>query len=102
MLVNVQDYEESALHSLSRNARDYYASGANDMITLRENKDAYRRLRIVPRALVDVSSVSTTTSILGCRVSSPICIAPTAMQRMAHPDGELATARAASKYCLLC
>ena len=68
------------------------------MITLRENRNAYARLRLVPRILIDVSSVDTKTTVLGAQVSSPICIAPTAMQQMAHPDGEAATARAAARH----
>jgi (S)-2-hydroxy-acid oxidase len=67
------------------------------MITLRENRDAFARLRLLPRILIDVSKINTETTILGVKVSSPICIAPTAMQKMAHADGELATARAAAR-----
>merc|ERR1719231_1962364 len=55
---------------------------------------AFSRLRLMPKILVDVSSLNTETTVLGDKVSSPICIAPSAMQKMAHPDGELATARA--------
>ena len=68
------------------------------MITLRENRDAFARLRLMPRILVDVEKVYTETTILGEKVSSPICFAPTAMQRMAHDDGEKATARAAARH----
>lgn len=96
--VNISEYERYAKDNLPRNAHDYYASGSNDMITLRENREAFSRLRIVPRVLIDVTKVDTHTTILGERVSSPICIAPTAMQRMAHIEGELATSRAAAKH----
>ncbi|KAJ2488027.1 Hydroxyacid oxidase 1 [Coemansia sp. RSA 2050] len=96
-LVNLDDFEQHALRNLDRNALDYYRSGAQDMITLRENQRAFDRMFIRPRVLRDVSAVSLSTSILGERIASPICIAPTAMQRMAHPDGELATARAAER-----
>jgi len=92
--VNIAEYEKHAMSKLPKNAFDYYASGANDMITLRENRAAFSRLRLMPKILVDVSSLSTETTVLGDKVSSPICIAPSAMQKMAHPDGELATARA--------
>lgn len=67
------------------------------MITLRENRDAFARLRIMPRALIDVNVVNIETTILGDKVSSPICIAPTAMQKMSTPDGEVATSKAAAK-----
>ena len=95
--MNVAEYEAYAQKYLPRNAFGYYASGANDMITLRENRDAFARLRLMPRVLIDVSKINIETTVLGDKVSSPICIAPTAMQQMAHPDGECATARAALK-----
>ena len=85
--VNIAEYEKHAMSKLPKNAFDYYASGANDMITLRENRAAFSRLRLMPKILVDVSSLSTETTVLGDKVSSPICIAPSAMQKMAHPDG---------------
>jgi (S)-2-hydroxy-acid oxidase len=95
--INLAEYERYAQSYLPRNVNDYYASGSNDMITLRENRAAYTRLRILPRILIDVSKISTKTTILGQPVDSPICVAPTAMQQMAHPDGEMATARAAAR-----
>jgi len=94
--VNIAEYEQYAKHVLARQIYDYYRSGANDEVTLRENCDAFQRLIIRPRFLVDVSNLDLSTTILGQRISSPICIAPTAMQRMAHDDGEIATARAAA------
>eukprot|EP01038_Epipyxis_sp_PR26KG_P009045 gene9045-12195_t len=96
--VNLAEYERYAKNVLPRNAHDYYASGANDMITLRENRAAYTRLRLLPRVLIDVSKIDTKTTILGCPVSSPICLAPTAMQKMAWPEGECATAKAAARH----
>lgn len=95
---NIAEYERYAQYILPRNAWGYYASGSNDMITLRENREAFTRLRLMPRILVDVEKVNTHTTILGDKVSMPICLAPTAMQRMAHDDGECATARAASRH----
>ncbi|KAJ2859330.1 Hydroxyacid oxidase 1 [Coemansia aciculifera] len=95
--VSLDDFEQHAMRNLDRNALDYYRSGAQDMITLKENQRAFDRVFIRPRVLRDVSTVALSTSILGEQIASPICIAPTAMQRMAHPDGELATARAAKR-----
>eukprot|EP01040_Poterioochromonas_malhamensis_P016390 gene16390-18592_t len=88
-LLNLHEYEKYLQDNLSKKVRDYYHSGANDMITLRENRAAFSRLTILPRVLIDVSRISTKISILGKEVPSPICIAPSAMQRMTHPDGEL-------------
>ena len=77
--MNVAEYEKYAEAVLPRNAFGYYISGANDMITFKENREAYQRLRLLPRILVDVSTIDTKTSVLGVPVSSPICVAPTAM-----------------------
>jgi isopentenyl diphosphate isomerase/L-lactate dehydrogenase-like FMN-dependent dehydrogenase len=94
--VNVWDYERLAEQKLDANAHAYFAGGAGDEVTLRDNLAAFERRKLRPRVLVDVSSVSTATTILGTDVALPILIAPLALQRMAHPDGELATARAAA------
>jgi isopentenyl diphosphate isomerase/L-lactate dehydrogenase-like FMN-dependent dehydrogenase len=94
--VNVWDYERLAAERLDANAHAYFAGGAGDEITLRENVAAFQRRRLRPRVLVDVSAVNTATTVLGTDVSMPVLIAPLAFQRMAHPDGELATARAAA------
>lgn len=96
--LNVAEYEKYAKDTLPRNAHGYYASGANDMITLRENREAFSRIRLMPKILVDVSKIDTSTTVLGERISSPICIAPTAMQKMAHPEGECATSKAACRH----
>jgi isopentenyl diphosphate isomerase/L-lactate dehydrogenase-like FMN-dependent dehydrogenase len=93
---NVADYERLAAERIEPGALGYFAGGAGDERTLRENVDAYARWRLRPRMLVDVGEVSTATTVLGTPVSSPIGIAPVAFQRLAHPDGEPAMARAAA------
>jgi 4-hydroxymandelate oxidase len=93
--VNVMDFERVARERLPPLAWDYYASGANDEITLRENRSAFDRLELHYKILVDVSQRSMRTSVLGHDVSMPLLLAPTAFHRLAHPDGELATVRAA-------
>ncbi|XP_027921274.1 peroxisomal (S)-2-hydroxy-acid oxidase-like isoform X2 [Vigna unguiculata] len=96
MITNVTEYEAIAKEKLPKMVYDYYASGAEDQWTLKENRNAFARILFRPRILVDVSRIDLTATILGFKVSMPIMIAPTAMQKMAHPEGELATARAAS------
>ena len=91
------DFEAIMRAKLPRMAYDYYASGAHDEITLRENRAAYDRIHLRYRVLRDISRRDLSTTVLGQRVSMPVLIAPTAFQRMAHPDGEVATARAAGK-----
>lgn len=93
--VNVMDFERIARERLSPLAWDYYASGANDEITLRENRSAFDRLELHYKILVDVSQRSMRTRVLGHDISMPLVLAPTAFHRLAHPDGELATVRAA-------
>ncbi|XP_072165889.1 2-Hydroxyacid oxidase 1-like [Diadema setosum] len=95
-IVCLQDLEDYAGKHLAKNAYDYYRSGANDEQTLHDNRAAFQRLRIRPRILRDVSVRDLSTTVLGQPLPFPIAIAPTAMQRMAHPEGELATARAAT------
>ncbi|KAJ2285629.1 Hydroxyacid oxidase 1, partial [Coemansia sp. RSA 353] len=92
--VSLDDFEKHAYARLDRNALDYYRSGAQDMITVRENQRAFDRIVVRPRVLRDVSTIDMQVTVQGQPISSPICIAPTAMQRMAHPEGECATARA--------
>ena len=94
---NVWDYERLAEQRLEPGAFGYFAGGAGDERTLRDNVDAYGRWRLRPRVLTGVERATTETTVLGTEVSSPVLVAPVAFQRMAHPDGELATARAAAK-----
>jgi isopentenyl diphosphate isomerase/L-lactate dehydrogenase-like FMN-dependent dehydrogenase len=93
--INLLELEMKARESLPQTAYDYCASGANDEITLRENRLAYERITLLPRMLVDVSERHMGTTALGEPVSMPILIAPTAFQGLAHPEGEVATVKAA-------
>jgi 4-hydroxymandelate oxidase len=94
--LNVFDYEELARRKLSQPFFDYIAGGADDEITLRRNREAFERIELRPRALVDVSNVELSTRVLGEDIDMPLLLAPVAVQRLAHPEGELATARAAA------
>ncbi|XP_054891330.1 hydroxyacid oxidase 1 [Poeciliopsis prolifica] len=92
--VCVSDYEEEARRVLPKAVYDYYRSGADGQNTLADNVAAFNRWYLVPRVLRDVSVVDMSTSVLGHKLSMPLCVGSTAMQRMAHPAGETATARA--------
>ncbi len=94
---NVLDFEAIARDRMGRAFYDYYAGGAEDERTLAANRGAFGEVFLRPRVLVDVSRIDTAASVLGSPVSMPVIIAPTAFHRLAHPDGELATARAAGK-----
>jgi 4-hydroxymandelate oxidase len=95
--LNIRELEELARERLSPMAYDYYASGAHDEGTLRENVAAWSRIELRYRVLVDVSVRSSSTTVLGMPVTMPILVAPTAFHRLACPQGELATARAAAR-----
>ncbi len=75
---------------------DYIAGGAWDELSLAENDAAWLRYRLRPRVLVDVSRIDPSTTLLGAPAAFPVAIAPMAVHGLAHPDGEVATARAAA------
>jgi len=93
--INLEKLEERAREVLSQMAYDYYATGANDEVTLRENRAAFERITLLPRMLVDVSVRDLGTTVLGEPVSMPILIAPTGFSGLAHPEGEVAATKAA-------
>ncbi|XP_076164499.1 hydroxyacid oxidase [Ptiloglossa arizonensis] len=93
--VCIEDYQKHADKYLATPVRDYYNSGAGEEYSLRLNTEAFRKYRIRPRFLRDVSKRDLRTTVLGQEISMPLGVAPSAMQRMAHPDGECGNARAA-------
>jgi 4-hydroxymandelate oxidase len=95
-VVSVRDFEAPARERLHPAAWAYYAGGAWDGHTLRANEAAWDRFLLRPRVLVDVSRTTLETTILGRSAALPVGVAPAALHALAHPDGELATARAAA------
>jgi 4-hydroxymandelate oxidase len=93
--INLHDYEAAARELLSPMALGYITGGSGDETTVRANRDAFAQWRFLPRVLRGLREVSTATTILGTPVSMPVMIAPSGLHRLAHDDGELATARAA-------
>jgi 4-hydroxymandelate oxidase len=94
-LISLADYERAARASMSAGAWAYYAGGAGDELTLRDNVAAWQRIAIRPRVLVGVGERDLSATVLGRERPHPLMIAPMAFQRLVHPDGEFATARAA-------
>lgn len=92
------ELEAAAEAVASREAWDYIAHGAGDEVTMRANVEAWQRYSLRPRVLRDMSEVRTATTVLGTPVTAPVLIAPTAMHRFLHDEGELATARAAARF----
>jgi len=102
--VNLEEVMALGAESLAPEVGNYYLAQAGDGETARENRAAFRRRRLVPRALVDLDGLCTDATVLGRPVAMPIGVAPTAEHGLAHPDGELATARASAAagvvYCV--
>ncbi|XP_019263732.1 PREDICTED: peroxisomal (S)-2-hydroxy-acid oxidase GLO4-like isoform X2 [Nicotiana attenuata] len=94
--VNVNEFEELARQALPKMYYDFFAGGSEDQYTLKENTEAFRRITIRPRMLVDVSKIDMSTVILGNKTSAPIIVAPTSSHQLAHSEGEVATARGAA------
>ncbi|KAH9713777.1 peroxisomal (S)-2-hydroxy-acid oxidase GLO4 [Citrus sinensis] len=94
--VNLNEFQELARLALPKMYYDFYAGGAEDEHTLKENVEAFHRITFRPRILVDVSRIDLSTTILDYKISAPIIIAPTAWHKLANPEGEVATARAAA------
>ena len=95
--VTVADMRLMARRRLPRGVFDYIDGGAEDELTLAANVDAYRRFRFVPRVLRDMGEVDISGTLLGKPLAYPLVLAPTGFTRIAHPDGELAVARAAAR-----
>jgi 4-hydroxymandelate oxidase len=93
--INLHDYETLAEQQMAPEVWDTYAQGSEDEITLRANCSAFAAIWLRPRVLVDVCQCDTSTTVLGTLISLPVLIAPTSVHQLAHPQGELATARAA-------
>jgi isopentenyl diphosphate isomerase/L-lactate dehydrogenase-like FMN-dependent dehydrogenase len=93
--VNLFDLEAAAKARMDPAAYDYFAGGADAELTLADNRRAFDRYALRPRVLIGVDTVDTSTAVLGSRLALPVALAPTAFNKLAHPDGEIAAARAA-------
>ena len=96
--VNLHEFEALAKSKLSPMACAYYASGADDEATLRDNRAAFERIRLRPRYMRGVEHIDTSTQFLEHTLPYPLLVAPMAFMAMAHPEGELAMARATAKH----
>lgn len=94
-MLNVFDFEAVAKLVMKKEAWDYYSSGADDEITLRENHAAFHRIWLRPRVMVNVSNIDMSCTLLGTQSSFPLYITATALAKLGHPDGEVALTRAA-------
>jgi 4-hydroxymandelate oxidase len=95
-LVTLNDHEAFARTRLDDQAWAYFSGGAADEGTLRANRSAWDSLRLLPRVLRPLAGGHTRVELLGRTLAHPLLVAPVAYQRMAHRDGEIATAHAAA------
>ncbi|HEY0390764.1 MAG TPA: alpha-hydroxy-acid oxidizing protein [Solirubrobacterales bacterium] len=94
--VSVADLERSAAEAMDERAAAYVFAGAGSEGTMDANREAFRRRRIVPRTLRDITGRDLSLTLLGTSMPAPLMLAPIGVQKVIHPDGELATARAAA------
>ena len=93
--LSVMDFEDASRKNLPTAHYGYMASGVDDDLTLRANREGYQHIELRSRRLVDVSHVDTKVELFGTTFESPIIICPTGAQKMFYPEGEVAVAKAA-------
>jgi 4-hydroxymandelate oxidase len=96
MDLSLADMEREARQVIGEMAYAYYSGGADDERLLSGNVEAWSHWQLHPRVLAGIAQVNPATTLLGTPVSSPVVIAPTAIQGLAHPEGEVATIRGAA------
>ena len=97
-MLNLDEIEAAATKKISGKAWAYYYSAADDLRSKSFNNKVYRDILLRPRVFVDCTNCDTSTTLLGHKVNVPFYIAPAAMARLGHPDGEAGMAKAASNY----
>src|SRR5215467_8418666 len=93
--INVFDFEPVCRENVPPAHFGYMASGIDDEVTVRANREGFLKFQLRPRRLIDVTSIDTSTEVLGAKYASPIFICPTSSNRAFHPDGDVAVAKAA-------
>ena len=95
---NVDDFRRLAKKNLPSPIFHYIDGGADDETTLKRNTESFKKCDLIPNVLTDVSSIDTSTTVLGQKINFPLFLSPTAMHQLYHHDGEKASARAAEKF----
>ncbi|RBR20876.1 uncharacterized protein FIESC28_05028 [Fusarium coffeatum] len=96
--INMSDFETVARNMMKEASWNYYSTGSDDELTLRENNTAFQQIRFRPKVMVNVEQVDISTTLLGSRTSAPIYISATAHAKLGDPDGEVTLARASNKH----
>lgn len=97
-LLNLDEIEAAAKPQVSKKCWAYYYSAADDLLSKSYNNAVYRNILLRPRVFVDCTQASTETTLLGHKVGTPLYVAPAAMARLAHPDGEAGIAKGISRF----
>ncbi|OXG83823.1 L-lactate dehydrogenase (cytochrome) [Cryptococcus neoformans Gb118] len=100
-ILSLHDFEAVARRTMSKRGWNYYSSGADDEITMRENHNAYHRVWFRPRILRNVGKVDYSTEILGFKTSMPVYITATALGKLGHPEGEICLTKAAGEHNII-
>ena len=100
-LINADDFEHVASQTLPAKTWAFHSSAATDSITKEANTRIFQQITLRPRMMRDVSQVDTTTTVLGCDTDVPFFVAPTAMAKLVHPEGEKAMARACTSVNMI-
>lgn len=100
-LISVHDFEDVASQFFTAKAFAFFSSAATDLMSYQANMRSHRQLLLRPRVLRNVKDVSMKRNILGVDSSAPFFVSPAAMARLAHPDGELAIARACGEQGII-
>jgi len=100
-ILDIKGYEEYAKKKLPENITAFFSRGAGDEITLEDNSSAFDRIKFLPRVLKNVEKRSLSTTLLKQVIDFPLVIAPMAFQKLAHSDGEIATAKAAKEHNII-
>jgi L-lactate dehydrogenase (cytochrome) len=98
---NLSDFEFVAKQVMKRTAWGYYSSGADDEVTMRENRTAFHKIWFRPKILIDVEHIDTSTKMLGSKSSIPFYITATALGKLGHPDGETVLTKAAARHGII-
>ncbi|KAL1302628.1 hypothetical protein AAFC00_002999 [Neodothiora populina] len=96
-ILNLDDFETVASRTLDKKTWAFYSSAATDLHTLTQNRSFFSRIWMRPRVLRNVSSVDTSTKMLGHDIGAPFFVSPAALAKLVHPDGELAIARGCAR-----
>jgi 4-hydroxymandelate oxidase len=95
-ILSLSEFESIAPDHMSPMALAYVSGGAADELTMHANSEDWKHIRLKPRVLVDVSRISTETTLFGAKMETPVLLAPAAFHRLCHPEAELATVAGAN------